>query len=83
MFTATDLHILIANERLDDLRRDAARRRRVRLARGAAPARPAKTAGAKPTLDVHARFGPTPTPDSRPGAVVSIDDSRSAADRAA
>ena len=38
MFIATDFHIRIANEHLDDLRRHADRRRTVRLARRAASA---------------------------------------------
>ena len=74
MFIATDFHIRIANGHLDDLRRHAAQRRRVRLARRAAPT-------GDRTDEV--RVGTTQTPESRPCAVVSFDTNRSAAGRAA
>jgi hypothetical protein len=134
MFVATDLQIRIANDRLDELRRHAAQRRRVRLARRVAPVRrlvaelisvadrhgvdgtPAVPGRDDPVVvslraagtlarralgrhialddrsrqriadrfdDVRAGFGLTPTPNSRPCAVVSLDTSRSAEGRAA
>jgi hypothetical protein len=46
MFVATDLQIRIANDRLDELRRHAAQRRRVRLARRVAPTSAAPTSAA-------------------------------------
>lgn len=92
MFIANDLQMRIANDHLDDLRRDAARRRDVRLVRAAARtgAAPAATHDGRSRRwitrridDVRSRFGPRPNRQARPCDVVSLDTCRPAAERAA
>lgn len=75
MFIATDFHIRIANQHLDDLRGHADRRRHVRLARRAA------SADAR-NHDVRV-IGTPPTLESPPSAVVSLHTSRAPAGCAA
>lgn len=83
MFIATDLQIRIANDRLEELRRHAAQRRRVRLVRRAVRTKPTPNAVPPVTLDDRSRqpIGDpsddvrvgcrlTPTPSSRPLDIV-------------
>ena len=76
MFIPAEFHLRIANDRLDELRRHADHRRQVRLSR-----RSGSAAGR--FGDVRIAFRPTPTPESPPCAVVSLDTTRPAAGRAA